>query len=287
MKVDIRSRILTGIESLPTLPNVYTSLVEVLESPVVSTKLVAEVISSDQASAFRVLKVANSPFFGFRGRINTINQAIMYLGLNEVKNIVLALAVIDTFSRQKLFEKISPNDFWKHSIAVGITSRIIAKMSGQADFENYFLAGILHDIGKLVFMETAPTQFSDSLELVRREGVKILEAEKKILGLDHTEAGLILTKKWKLPFFFQRVISEHHRGVSNDAYENIVASVHLSNIVVKFLNLGDSGNKIIERPNPEVWDIIRLPHGFFSVTREKIISDFTQTAGLMFTHAEK
>lgn len=281
MLVDAKKKILTSVESLPTLPIVYSKLVEELQNPYVSSKSIADIISSDQASALRVLKLANSPIFGFRGKVTSITQAITYLGFNEVKNIVLTLSVIDLFSRQKLLSTFSPSEFWKHCIAVGVISRVIAKYSGFTAYENYFLAGVLHDIGKLIFVESFPHAYSEALEISNKRTMSFLESEQLVLGIDHTEAGEILTEKWKLPLTFQKVIKLHHHGISNDAYENIVAVVHVANIATKLLQLGNSGNTSIDRPNPEVWERLRIPEGFFTITVKKFLADYDNTIGLL------
>ena len=150
--MDIISRILKSVEDFPTLPTVYTALSDVMANPRSTTQDAANVIMRDQSAASKVLKTANSPLYGFRGRIDTISQAIFHIGFEEVRNLVIAISIMDIFKNTKLSLSYNPVELWKHSIAVGVITKLIGKELGVKNLENYFLAGILHDIGKLLFL---------------------------------------------------------------------------------------------------------------------------------------
>ncbi|MGA7720553.1 MAG: HDOD domain-containing protein [Ignavibacteriaceae bacterium] len=274
-------KILQNVNKLQTLPTIYSSISEALKDPLVTPEKLARIITVDQVSSFKILKVANSPFYGFRGRIDTISQAILYLGFDEIKNIIFALSVVNIFTKDKVILNFKPTDLWAHSIAVGITTRLIGSAIGEKELENYFLAGIIHDIGKLLFIEFLPNDFEKVLKLVVQKDCTIREAETEILGIDHCRAGQILAEKWKLPTGLQDAILYHHNGIKENQTNRLIASVHIADILATALELGRSGDLLIPEPNFKVWDIIKLPKGFFPSIKKKLIEDFDQTVRVM------
>lgn len=274
-------KVLSGVNSLPTLPTVYTSLSAAIEDPRTTTDQLAKIISSDQASAFKVLKVANSPFYGFRGKIDNITQAILYLGFNEVRNIVFALSVINFFAKDKVLQKFKPVDFWAHSIGVGIATRMIGGAAGERNLENFFLGGIFHDIGKLLFFEYANKEYVKVMDVVESKNCSIREAETEIFGMDHARAGYLLAEKWKLPQRIQNIISNHHSCIIMDKSDKLVAAVHAGDIFARSLELGYAGDSLIPEPNARIWDVLNLPKGFFLNSRSKLKEDFEVTIKMM------
>lgn len=279
--MNLTEKIMTGVNNLPTLPTVYSSLTEAIENPKTSSDKLANIISNDQVSVFKILKLVNSPFYGFRGKIDTISQAILHLGFNEVKNTVFALSVINFFSKDKILLNFRPVDFWAHSIAVGIVTRMIGAEIGEKNLENYFLAGIIHDIGKLIFLEYAHDEYIKVLELVESKRSFIKDAETEIMGIDHSRAGQLLASKWKLPQSIQNSILHHHGGIAGNEVDPLVASVHIGDIVSRMLELGYPGDNLVPEPNHKVWEILNISKGFFQQVRKRLLNDFSQTIRLM------
>ena len=278
---EIRRKIERSVRNLPTLPTIYSTLQDAMTNPRVTTDEIARIISSDQASAFKVLRVVNSPFYGFSGKISTISSAILHLGFNEVRNIVLALSVINMFKNDKIILDFRPVDFWEHSIAVGVATRLIGSYIGVANLENYFLAGILHDVGKLVFFDLIEEDYKKVLRKVEENKCTIIEAEKEILSIDHTSAGRILGERWKLPPSIKTVIESHHSGTSSSKDDQIVASVHAADIFVRMMELGYPGDDLVPPPNRKVWEILNLPEDAFSRMADVLIQDYSSTADLV------
>jgi putative nucleotidyltransferase with HDIG domain len=270
-----------NIQSLPTLPTVYGVMTRAMENPLISNEKIAEIISADQSTAFKILKVANSPFYGFRGKIDTVTKAILYLGLNEVKDIVLSLSVTGMFSGSKNTGHLDPKELWAHSIAVGILARMIAQAHGIREVENYFLAGILHDIGKLVLLKYAPNEYKQALSLISQKKCLIREAEIETFGFDHSEIGKILAEKWKLPENIISSIAFHHSGESQNSYDLFITIVHLADCVARLLQLGNPGDTYAPQPNIRVWEKLKLPSKYFLSVSNKIYSDFSHTVSVM------
>ena len=274
-------KLLAGINNLPTLPTVFATLSDAIEDPRVTTEKLAEIISSDQASSFKILKIANSSFYGFRGKIDTISQAILYLGFNEVRNIVFALSVMNVFSKDKRLPNFSPIDLWAHSIGVGIITRFIGKGIGEKRIENFFLAGILHDIGKIILLEFAHDEYAAVLRLIESKNCPMIEAENEIFGMDHTRVGQALAEKWKLPAAIQDTILHHHRGTAEKENSTIVALVHIANIAARMLELGHSGNTHYSAPNVKSWEALKISPGFLSSIGKQVMETYDHTIRVM------
>ena len=273
--------LISRLNNLPTLPTIYAALSEAIEDPRMNTEKLAQIISSDQASAFKILKIANSSFYGFRGKVETISQAILYLGFNEVKNIVFALSVMNIFSKDKRLPNFSPVDLWAHSIGVGIITRIIGKGIGESKLENFFLAGILHDIGKTILLEYASEGYASVLRFVESSKCSIVEAETEIFGMDHSRVGQLLAEKWKLPLALQDTILYHHSGVVGNENSTLVAAVHIGNIIAHMMRFGHSGDGRFHEPNIKAWEILKVPPGYFTSNAKQIVDTYDHTIRIM------
>lgn len=279
----LADKINNSIKKLPTLPTVFSAISDAMSDPRVTNDEIAKIISSDQTSSFKVLQVANSAFYGFRNRIDTISYAIMVLGFNEVRNIVLALSVINLFSKKNSLMNFRPVDFWAHSIGVGIITRMIGKESGLTSLENYFVAGILHDIGKLFFYIFAEKEYGEVLRIVEEKNCSLQLAENEIFGFDHTIIGAQVAEKWSLSPNIVSAIRYHQSGPHTDKFDRLVAAVHISNIFARMLEFGNSGDDIIPVPNPKSWEILNLREDVFYKMTNVVVADFERTVSLLLT----
>lgn len=272
--MNIVDKIFTSINALPTLPTIFAQLSEALEDEYASNQRIAQIISSDQASSFKILKVANSPIFGVQRKIESINQALLFLGHTEVKNILLALSIIKQFDSKGDLNSLRSVDLWAHSIATGIICRNLAILSGQKKADNYFLAGVLHDIGKLLFLQFAHQEYVAAVKFARDEKTSIIIAEREILKIDHAQAGQVLAEKWKIPSYIQDTIQYHHSAQTPKGTSHLLSTVHLANIIARIMKLGFSGDNLIPRPNIIVWNEISLDKGTIIALSDKILSDY-------------
>jgi putative nucleotidyltransferase with HDIG domain len=150
------------------------------------------------------------------------------LGFDEVRNLVLATSVMDLFSKTDSAFSFRPVDFWAHSVAVGIATRLIGQAARMPNSENCFVAGVLHDIGKLVFFEFAEKEFTRALDQANKCQVSLAEAEREFLGFDHSTSGWYLVENWNLPSDIQKAIRSHHPGRSDDDADPLVAPIFWS-----------------------------------------------------------
>ena len=203
----------------------------------------------------RVLKLANSPFYGMPGSINSIKEACLLLGLNSIRNLVVSSAIIEKFpivSDTNLdFYKL-----WFHSVTTAASAKVIARYC-KVDPEQSFTAGLLHDIGKMIFELHFTKQYAKVIEYQQEKDCLIYDAEREILGTDHSELGAITAERWHLPQNIIDTIRYHHtpRKSETPGTEHIV---HISNIIARGLGNGYSGDYLIPAVDPGVLEILNL-----------------------------
>ncbi len=276
-------KIISEIKDFPTLPTIYYQLSSTMERDNVSAKDVADIISTDQSAAVKVLKAVNSPIYGLLGKVSSIEQSIVYLGHNEIKNLVLALSVIDSFSSIKGGDMIKPKEFWGYSIGVGILARKIGKSIKAENVDEYFLAGILNSIGRLIFLKCVPDLFAQVLSFSKENRVYTRDVEKDIIGMSHTIAGRLLFEKWKLPLLLQETISQQYIGVTSSGDKQLIASIHLAMIAVNLLKLGESGDYKVPKLNFEIWETLNLDDNFFSESLDSFEIEYKNSVNLLLS----
>lgn len=250
MKIDKNRRRITiqNIQDLPTLSAVITKMVEMLDSREASPKELADLIAQDQSILSAILKLVNSAFYGFPRKITSVHQAVVILGFSTVKSIALGASIFKTKPRKGEKEVFDRNALWVHSLGVATASKLIAQKIGHEDTDEAFVAGLLHDVGKVVFDTQFPAEFREVVEKAEDENILILEAERDILGLDHAEAGQILLFKWQLPLPVVNAVGFHHDLEKAPAtYQRLAAIVHLADIICRKLKIGSGGDSRIPK----------------------------------------
>ncbi|MGE5671277.1 MAG: HDOD domain-containing protein [Fibrobacterota bacterium] len=223
---------LEGIENLPTLPVMVQQIQKLINNPNSSMNQIGALISKDQAIAARVVRLVNSAFYGLGRKVSSIPQAIVVLGLNTVKNLVTGVSVIkmfETADKESLFNR---DVFWLHSFGCAMGARLLAKSLGRSEPEDYFLAGLLHDIGVLILDQFFHDEFLSVLTFADGNNIDFHTAEQNVLGLTHCEAGAIVAEKWKIPDFLIQTIRYHHTSVNQDPEINcdVINIVHIADV---------------------------------------------------------
>ncbi|MBW2107513.1 MAG: HDOD domain-containing protein [Deltaproteobacteria bacterium] len=241
-------RKLDRIPDLPTLPVVAFKVNKMLMDDDVNVRKLSETIEKDQAMVSKLLRLVNSAFYGFQSKIDNISHAITILGFSTVRNAVVSISVVDAFSGREAFEEFSLSDFWKHSVAVAVTGRQLAQRSRLAVPDEVFVAGILHDVGKLVLAQHYQELFRDVWIAVQDEGLSFHEAEKALLPVDHAHIGGVLAAKWHLPEKLVEAIAYHHAVGTAENNGNAVMTVSAADFLVhRFWSEKKAG----DRPEPD------------------------------------
>lgn len=245
------------IEKLPTLPVVVAQILSLVESPETSAVDVNRVIANDQALTAKILKLVNSPFYGFSRQISTVTQAVVILGFKTIKSLALSATVFEIFGGRGKAQ-FDRQAFWEHSIGTAVAAQIIAKKMRYPLIEEAFIAGIVHDLGKVVLDQFLPREFAGILAWRDEKKCSLRAAEKAVLGVDHAAIGGWLAARWHLPAPLQQAIAYHHDVAKTDAGELLPAIIHLADLLARTRGIGSGGDNIIPELQEPAWDRLRL-----------------------------
>ncbi len=223
------------IKNLPTLPGMIDKISRAVDSKRFSAADIGKLISKDQVLTAKVLKLANSAFFGFSRKVGSLTQALVLLGFDVVKGLILTSSVFDLMKGQSA-------ELWRHSMAVATVSNIIATEIGMEEVEEVGLAGLLHDLGKVVLRVHMIEDRQSIDELVEVEEMPVRDAEREVLGFDHTQVGQWLAESWKLPEQLLEPIRWHHKPEASRQAPKYTAVVHFADILVRAYGCGDGGD---------------------------------------------
>jgi putative nucleotidyltransferase with HDIG domain len=193
-------------KELPVMPPVAAEVIRKAEDPDTAVKELSELISRDAALAVRVLKIANSSFYAMPREIQSIQQAIMLLGYSTLRSVVVAASMKDVFARFGLAERL----LWEHAVAGAVAANRLAREIGGFNADELFLAGLLHDVGRLVMYSQASAKYQEVLAVLYTEGGDPVGLERRVFGFDHCEVGRLVLEKWRLPARLVGAIGGHH-----------------------------------------------------------------------------
>jgi len=230
-------RLLSSIRNLPSIPVVMFEVSKLLNNPNTSASELGRMISKDQGLVAKILTVANSPLYGLPRRVSTIEFAIVILGFEHIKNIVIALSMVEAFKKDGM-KNWDSKSYWNHSIITAATAKRIAddlyfQKSGEA-----FTAGLLHDLGISIIQRYFNKEFNSINDLVDSQQMRYLKAEEQILGLTHQEIGKFLISRWNLPASLGDVICNHHQPSLSEENKVMASIIHLADYMTQRLNTG-------------------------------------------------
>ncbi len=242
------------VTNVATVPQVVVKVGKLLDSQSVSASEVAEEISKDQVLAAKVLKLVNSGFCGFRKPISTITHAMVLLGFDVVRSLVVSASVFDLFS--EMSHQIG--GLWEHSLAVAKASNAIAQRMSVPKPEEYAVAGLLHDIGKVVIAQQFPAQATEIRHMVAETDCLMLDAEREVLGMTHGEIGMWLLRKWSLPARLVNPVSYHNTFHPSREFADRTAVVHVADALVRAVGIGHPGDRRMPRVDHHAWNMVHL-----------------------------
>ena len=264
--------------NLGSPPAVYQRLVEVLNDPRSGSHEVAAVISQDTSLTARLLRLANSAYFSFTTPVDSVHQAVSLIGATHVRDIALATSVTSVF-RAVPADLISLDEFWRHSLAVGIGARMLAGMRREVNVERYFVAGMLHDVGRLVFYIQAPDDARIILRHAKNHECLLYDAEMELVGFDHGTIGGALMERWNMSPSLIESVRYHHRPA--EAGEHIVetCTIHLADLIANALKLGRSGERMVPPRWIGMWDALSLDPSSLPDLMDSMREEFDQVVG--------
>ncbi len=267
----VRRAIYARIHELPTLPAVIPRILALVEDPGTSARDLSEAIGHDPALASTVLKVANSAYYGFRREVASLERAVALLGFNMVRSLAASIGVIRSLPPRTPGSVFSREGLWAHSVAVGTAARAMALRADRVDGEALFLAGLLHDVGKVVLDVFFPAEFGRALAVAAGSGEPLHRVERAVLGTDHAEVGGMLLARWNLPEAIRVPVAAHHAaGPPPGACPDALGVLGAADAMARELGLGAAGNPAPPAPAEEVLAAAGLPAGWAGGVRDEL-----------------
>jgi putative nucleotidyltransferase with HDIG domain len=242
---------------LPTIPQVATRVIELLDSPEVELDEVADMILADQVLAARVIKMVNSPLYKPASEITSVKRALIYLGLRHIRELAFTCSFVDVFDGRDGI--LDVKSFWEHSFGVGVIAKIIAERVRYPDTEKAYLVGIVHDIGEVFLSYYRQDAFRSLLDSVQGHPFRLVEKEAEWLGTTHNEVGLFIARKWNFPADYCEVIGLHHAPTEAALDPTLCAIVNLSDLFCSVCRLDYGGNSWVSfnLADETAWSILR------------------------------
>ncbi|SDB30566.1 HD-like signal output (HDOD) domain, no enzymatic activity [Desulfonatronum thiosulfatophilum] len=228
---------------LISMPDIFYKIMQVMESPFSSASHIADVVAKDSSLTAKLLKLVNSAYYGFPSKIGSIRRAVALLGTKELTSLAFGISVVNTFDRipKKVMDVES---FWKHSITCGIYASLVSSWKQNLSGERFFVAGLLHDLGRLIMLKGMPDACREAICLSRKERMPLFLAERRVIGFDHAHVGGLLCREWKIPGSLEQMVRYHHAPAKA---ENIMEAgiVNLANLMASFTSPGACGEGVI------------------------------------------
>jgi len=242
-KAEIVKRIYSKIDEIPTLSPMLQKVVSLIQSSNSDAQDVTDVISRDPSLTSKILKVSNSAYYGFSKSVDTLDRAVMVLGFNMISSLAMSVGIIKTLSAGEKTGRFSRERLWIHSLAVGtIMKEMGARFGKKEESDSLFVAGLLHDIGKVVLDQFFAEDYQKALEETGcLESADVCAAEKNYFGMDHGEVGSLLLKRWNFPETMYEIIAmDHKTEIPEGINAADVAMLHIADILSKEAGMGVS-----------------------------------------------
>jgi len=232
--------VLKRLSELPTLPAALYQMLDALSNPKLSMARISRIVSQDPALTSKMLKLANSPYYGFQKEVRSVEHAMVLLGVETVKALALGVSIFNTFHDSSDLAGINKAGLWTHFLAVAFCAKELASVIDASEPDAAFTSGLIHDIGRLALLRLFPSESVAVVEAIEDGALSLVEAEERAFGLDHQAAGSFLAKTWSLPDDLQDAIALHHDRIALEKGD-LVGAVYLAEKVCKLRGLGWTG----------------------------------------------
>lgn len=253
---DDLERLASRAGDLPALPDVAMRVVAIASDPNGSMRDLETAVARDQAIAARVLRLSNSAYYGLPGHISTLSRAILVIGSEKLKAVVLAACTESLFHKKR--SSFQDRILWEHSLATALVARYIANTCGYPEREEALVAGLLHDIGKVVMDANEPEKYQWVVQRVNNEGETFVAAEQEVFGFDHADVGGLVTRHWSLAESLCEAVRCHHDPGMTADHRTLAAIVSLANSVCVKLEIGPERESDLELASLRSADLLGL-----------------------------
>lgn len=263
-------RIIMTTRDLPAMPQVASKVLELSSDPNTSARQLQQVIADDQAMTARILKIANSAMYSCSRKVKTLTEAIVMLGFNSIRSLVVTSAARNLYNTKSSQTGLKERLLWEHSIGAAFACRLLVEPRLPGLTEEAFLAGLLHDIGKLVLNMRVPVEFDQIVQVVYNENREFSPTERELLGFDHAHVGAMLVNKWKFSPVLEHVILNHHNAEALSADEPLLLYLDLGNKLCHKLGIGFIDDPGLDLDNCAANRLLQLPSSAFEETARRL-----------------
>lgn len=250
------------VDKLVTLPDVFIRINQLSENPDSTVEDIARAVNLDPSFTARLLRLANSSFYGFPAAVDTVPKAVSIIGTLHIRNLALSTSIAKSFEGLPN-SLVSMENFWRHSVMCALAARKLARLAGRMDAETMFTAGLLHDIGELVIFSRKTLMARDALLLVQdsADELPLYLAEQQLMGYDHAQVGGELARQWHLPNLLEECIAFHHDITGASKFKREVALIHIANTLAMMAEVQASDLEEVSPMNNDAWQIVGLSAG--------------------------
>lgn len=255
-KQSVLNSLFSGSRQLPTLPVLFGEINKMLENPFTSNQKISHLLMKDQAMVTKILKLSNSALYAKRQEITNLANAITFLGTQTLRNLILQISMVRLFPfDEKEIPEFNPNTFWEHSLGTGFFTSILVKKLNLPPNDDYYIGGLLHDLGKLVIYQFYPEKFKEIILKQIKNGTVDIEAEEEVLGVNHADIGDFLAEKWKFKPVIVAAIRDHHKELQSPAVH--VAVTRIANLFSKAAGLCFPWDKrVFDLVGDPAWEVL-------------------------------
>ena len=267
------------VDALKTLPSFPDSVLRINHEILYNSDNknfdeIARLIEQDPVVMARTLKLVNSAFYDKAGKVTSVHEALVMLGLDIIRGVILSTVALEFSNELSACEGL-----WEHSFGVAVASGILARKVGVERSEDVAAAGLLHDIGKVVLVSQLQEDYEKVVAYASQNGVHIREAELRVLGVPHDEVGQWLMRRWRLPKRLAEPVTFHHRVNEASEFRRETAIVHVANAMVRGYGFGFAGDEVMPPVSPEAWDLLQLDQVVMTAVMQEL-HDVLQTNAL-------
>ena len=272
--------VLAKIRTFPTLPIIVHKISELVSLPETSARDIEAVIAKDQVLTGKLLRLVNSPFYGFPQKVTTISRAVGIIGFEALRNLVFSSSVINLFRAQGS-EIFRPAEFWKHSVGTALAAKELARHLGEKQVEEFFVGGLIHDIGKLVHDEYFGDSFRQACSLAIRNDMLLRQAEQEVLHFTHDQTGGLLLTQWNLPAKVVAMVNYHHQPAEAREYQREAGVIHLADILCRAKGMGSGGDNKIPLLDHSTWNSLGLTLGDLEQVMQRMSEHFDEAVAFL------
>ncbi len=251
--------LVADVRDLLSLPEIAVQVNAMVEDPSSSAADIGDVISRDPSLTARLLRIANSPFFGLSAKVATVARAVAVVGSKKLRDLIIATSAIRTFKGVPN-QLVSMDDFWYHSLYCAIAARLLAASRRLPHADSLFTAGLLHDIGQLIIFNRLPEQAREALRLSMEDphAMDMRQAEQEVLGFDHAQVGGLLLRHWQLPALLEECVTHHHTPEQAVQFPVEAAIVHIANSIATLAEINSMNLEDVPRIQTSAWKVSGL-----------------------------